>query len=143
MTQVSILVPWLLILAGTALLVAAALTSSRNRRIMWTEVCGTITHSEVGFDGEQYHPWIQYAYSFGSQTHIGNTVRPASLNYNWPGPARRVCRRYPVGAEVVVYVDPSRPGTAVLEPRINPAGMLLIFGISALLIVSGLALLGA
>lgn len=54
------------------------------------------------------------------------------MNHNWAGPAKRVCQRYPVGAKVLVYVDPTRLESAALEPRIDRGGIFVICAASML-----------
>jgi hypothetical protein len=133
--------PSVLIVVGGALLVVAQRSARKNRLTTWIAVPGTITESEIHFDGEQYLPCIRYEYSVKSRKYTANTVKPAMLTYNWAAPAKRVCDKYPVGSQVRVYIDEMKPEVAALEPRIDRGGVLLAYAISALLILCGLALL--
>jgi hypothetical protein len=132
----------MLICAGTLLLAFAVVLARREKRAVWIKVPGTIKHSEVRFDGEQYQPFIRYEYAIQSQTYEGCAVRSLMINYNWSGPAGRVCERYPVGASVSVYVDPMQPNTAVLEYGSHGWGKALVCIVSAIFIICGLLLLG-
>jgi hypothetical protein len=135
------MIPWLLLLAGAVSLLVGLRPMQRNRHTTWTQVPGTITQSDVDYDGELYQPLIRYEYSFNSRRYAGSTVRPWLLQYNWSGPAKRMCRRYPVGMQVPVYVDPNRPEAGVLETCEDRAGRMVIYSTSALLILGGLLLL--
>jgi hypothetical protein len=137
----SAMIPCLLLFAGAVLLLVGLRPMQRSRRTTWTQVPGTITHSEVGFDGELYQPLVRYEYFFNSRSYTGSTIRPLLLQYNWSGPATRMCRRYPVGMQVPIYVDPNRPEAGVLETSEDRGGRMVIYCTSVLLILGGLLLL--
>jgi hypothetical protein len=128
---------WLLIIAGVLLLCVALWSRHRKGQIAWSQVLGVITHSEVRFTGELYHCSVSYDYSVNLKKYTGNTIRFGSVDYNWSGPAERVCQRYSPGAQIPVYFDMNRPETSVLELGMHPGFMMLIFCISTLLVVVG------
>jgi hypothetical protein len=136
------LVAWMLIGTGVLTLASIPVLARRGRRTAWIEVPGAITQSEVRRNGELYEPFIRYEYVVQSRTYTGATVRSALVSYNWSGPARRICERYPVGAKISVYVDPEQPGNAVLEFGSRLGGMVVICLASAILVISGGMLLG-
>lgn len=102
---------------------------SRNTAALnWPSVDGEIVRSEVQSkwttDGQgqavyRHRPIIAYAYSVGGQAYSGKRID----FYGNPGyteaKARALCDKFPSGARVPIYYNPSNPKDAVLE-RITP-----------------------
>jgi len=63
---------------------------------------------------------IQYVYHVKGKRFVGERVAldPRLLTLRLP--ARQVIKKYPMGALVTVYYNPSRPEESVLEPGFNP-----------------------
>ena len=138
------IVAWLALIAGVASLVVGVRVRSKAKgQVAWVSVPGTVTSSEVKYDGELYVPAVTYRYEVAGQQHIGNTVKSGLVSYNWRGPAERICTRYAIIAEVRVHVDARDPSQAVLEPGGDGAYLALICAVSALLLLSGFLLLAS
>jgi hypothetical protein len=61
---------------------------------------------------------VQYEYEVNGRKYSGDRLTIGLvISANFPGYARRVAAKYPVGKEVDVHYDPSRPGESVLQPR--------------------------
>jgi hypothetical protein len=99
-----------------------------KRQTTWARVPGRVIRSRVNFDGEDFAADVLYSYRHNGVTYTGKTVSFPQFTHNWRGPAERVCTRYPEGTEVIVYVNPEYPRSAVLEPpsRIGAIVFLLI-----------------
>src|SRR5262245_42686043 len=95
--------------------IARYLQIRARRQLHWQQVSGAIVASSAGF-GSQFFPEVQYRYAIGGRTHLGLEIRSHLFMGNFPGYARRVLAKFPVGATVTVYVDPANPANAVLEP---------------------------
>ena len=102
----------------------------------WREVTGTILHSEVRFDWEFYTPVVRYRYVVDGLSYESDTIAVGMVQYNWRGPAERTVEKYPVGAQVPVYVDKANPRNARLrrEPDFN-GSILIVFVIALLVLV--------
>jgi hypothetical protein len=91
-----------------------------TRRVLrqdnWRKVQGVIVSGTIVSTGETYAARIVYKYTVDGAPRTGNIVKSGAVEYNWRGPAERVLSRYPPGLDVVVFVDPSNIGNAVLEP---------------------------
>jgi hypothetical protein len=87
---------------------------TRKARTMsrWPTVMGKITSTWDTLDGSR----ITYAYNVAGHSYVGHRI-------SWPAgstadpTAQELTEKYPPGSDVTVYYDPSRPTTAVLEPR--------------------------
>ena len=138
------IVAWLALIAGvTTLVVGFKARSKAKRQVDWVSVPGTVTSSEVKYDGELYVPAVTYRYEVAGQQLIGNTVKSGLVSYNWRGPAKRICERYAVNAEVRVHVDARDPSHAVLEPGGDTAYLPLVCAVSALFLAIGILLLAS
>jgi hypothetical protein len=107
-----------LIVAGCS---GVPLSLIETRRVLrqenWRKVQGTVVDGQVVSTGDgMYAACVAYKYTIDGISLTGNVVKSGAVEYNWRGPAKRVLRRYPTGAEVTVFVDPSNVGNAVLEP---------------------------
>jgi hypothetical protein len=93
----------------------------------YREVSGTVMKSEVRFDWEFYSVAIEYEYRIDGTIFRGDkVVKGPLLQFNWKGPAQRLADRYPVGAQVTVYVDPADARRAYLQPRIDKGFLLFV-----------------
>jgi hypothetical protein len=101
------------------------------------KVIGRVLVSKVDFDGEDYRPTVEYVYCHNSIEYRGDKIRSLLAIYNFKGPAKRLCARYPSGAAVDVYLDPNNPSHSVLEPGGDAWLRGLGFLVSLLLIVLG------
>ena len=114
-----------MILAGVAALAwgrrrVALAESSRT----WPSVPGTIVASTVGSYrsgealGRRYYPAVRYTYAVGGREYRSKRIQFDELatNRTQEHIAAILARKYPLGATVPVYYDPSRPGRSVLEP---------------------------
>ena len=128
------LVP-MLIVSGACLTACVAVVMSvraeaQNR---WPQVTGRImrSHSQINL---HFLPDIEYAFVFQGTAFRCSKVRSFLVQYGWPGPARRIANRYPVGSSVVVYVDVADPNNSVLEPGGDPAFLPIILTIAAAIV---------
>ena len=108
-----------------------------TQELMWTTVRGTITVSGVEFIWEFYRPEIRYSYRIQGIDYVGTRVRRRQVVYNFKGPAKKLCEKYPVGASVIVHVDPCDPSNSVLEPAVSSSGtqVLVLLVVGALLLI--------
>ncbi|APW41832.1 DUF3592 domain-containing protein [Rhodoferax saidenbachensis] len=81
----------------------------------WTLVPGVIVTSEVKWESGLYIPTVTYRYEDAGRKFTGNTVVSGLISFSSRAEADRVCAKYPVNAEVPVYIAPSQPSHAVLE----------------------------
>jgi hypothetical protein len=133
---------WLVLIGGIVSFVIGIKNWTRaKKQLHWMSVPGTITGSEVKYDGELYVPTVTYCYEIGGQQLEGSTVKSGLVSTNWRGPAERICARYAVSTAVRVYVDTHEPSRSVLEPGGDRAFLPLICVVSALLVAVGSVLL--
>ncbi|HUI97865.1 MAG TPA: DUF3592 domain-containing protein [Xanthobacteraceae bacterium] len=117
----------LLLAAGCALGIlhwlAKAFTMSR-----WPTVKGTITSSWDVLDGER----IKYAYAVGGRRYVGHMVALSGGGAStFDATPQELVEKYPPGAEVTVYYNPTHCATAVLEPRsMKNAGISILFTVA-------------
>jgi hypothetical protein len=110
-----------------------------SRESKWRQVLGVITKSEVELVRENYRPIVEYTYEVDGITYKGDTIAKGLITFNWSGPANRMVNRFPVGAQVTVYVDRKNPRHAVLQPGIDkklPIFLVVFLGILMLIIFS-------
>jgi hypothetical protein len=118
----------------------------------WPAVAGAVTLSEVGHgtstdsDGDthdSYHPRVEYTYQVGEQTLAGKQIAFGVVKVSSnPRGAEAVIAKYPLGAPVTVYINPSNPAEAVLERQASSATTLLVMGIIFLAVTVCLGLPG-
>ena len=118
------------------LFIAYARDSAAQER-RWKRVTGKVLVSRVEFQWEDYQPIVEYVYCHNGIEYRGKKVRSHLVVYNFKGPARRLCARYPLGASVDVYIDPNNPSRSVLEPGGDAWLLRLGLPVSLLLIVLG------
>ena len=92
----------------------------------WRTTTGTIISSEVDFntdsDGDlTYVPLIKFEYLPDHPDYIGQTlaserVQFAQISTNNRDAVQETVDCYPIGSDVTVYINPSDPTDAVLEP---------------------------
>ena len=91
-----------------------------------------------GRDRTGYVPEIRYKYFIGGKELEGDRVYNGDAWNRKEKVIARLVDRYPPGARVRVFVDPARPGEAVLEPGSPAARELgeqaLVTGIGALVV---------
>ena len=111
------LVPMLMVLgACVAACVAVAMSLRAEAQSRWPQVTGRIMRSRIQL-GQSFLPDIEYAFVYG-----------------WPGAARRIANRYPVGSSVIVYVDVADPNNSVLEPGGDPAFLPIVLTVAAAIV---------
>jgi len=86
----------------------------------WSSTVGTVTlstidaHKSDGRNSIQY-PIVRYSYQVMGREYEANKIMPGP-EVGGSG-AQKVIDCYPVGAQVMVYYDPSNPSDAVLETK--------------------------
>lgn len=126
-------------LAGLAAIVYAVRQLFRsNRAQSWPAVPGKVVESRLrevtDSDGTTYQAYVAYDY-FVNGAALHSDVRCPGANQSsssFTGGAKRVLTRYPIGSEIIVYVNPVDPADAMLEPGKIQMG-LLAWGILFLL----------
>ena len=107
----------------------------------WPNTIGTILRSDVVYESEGYIPVVEYSYTVDGVAYRGDRVRTLLVQHSSRGPASAVARKFFAGATVVVYFDPTKPNSAVLEPGADKAVLLLACGVATILVVVGAAML--
>jgi Protein of unknown function (DUF3592) len=124
------------IIAGVMLFLAAGCAQGifhwlRRSHTMsrWPTAVGTIISSWKVLDGER----IRYEYQVAGHKYVGRRIgyEVAGGSSTADPIAQELAEKYPPGAEVKVYYNPSHPATAVLEPRnMQNATMSVVFTIA-------------
>ena len=128
------LVPMLMVLgACVAACVAVVMSLRAEAQSRWPQVTGRIMRSRIQV-GRSFFPDIEYAFVFQGTAFRCSKVRSFLLAYGWPGAARRIANRYPVGSSVVVYVDVGDPNNSVLEPGGDPAFLPVVLTVAAAIV---------
>ncbi|MEI6183764.1 MAG: DUF3592 domain-containing protein [Nitrospira sp.] len=129
---------WLFALGGASLaMLALKLKSIDAKQMRWSRVSGLVEVSNVAFLWETFRADIKYRYKVGETEYVGDVVRSRTLQFNWRGPAARLCKRYPQGATVIVFVDPADPRSSVLEPGGDEATIRMIWLFATALFLFG------
>src|SRR5260370_42484781 len=85
-----------------------------TRRVLqqdhWRKIEGSIVDGHIAWAGEEFAARISYRYVVNDSTFTGHVVRSGAVNFNWRGPAEKTLARYPPGAEVTAFVNPSNHG---------------------------------
>jgi hypothetical protein len=87
----------------------------------WQSTTGTILMSSVqsSYSGRSHstYPVIVYSYVVNGQSYQSQRVKAGEqfLNVRVAGQAQATVARYPIGASVTVYYDPSNPAESALE----------------------------
>jgi hypothetical protein len=126
-------------LAGLAAIIYAVRQIFRsNRAQSWPMVPGKVVESRLrevnDSDGTTYQAYVAYEY-FVNGVALHSDIRCPGANQSsssFTGGAKRVLARYPIGSEIIVYVNPADSADAMLEPGKIQLG-LLAWGILFLL----------
>ncbi len=96
----------------------------------WPAVQGEIVRSFVredhDEDGTTYHAEISYTYVANDQRYTAVTVNFGQYGSSNTSHAQEIVSRYPLGKKVMVYYDPEKPETAVLEPGVTWSSYLIL-----------------
>jgi len=102
-------------------------TWHQGRKVMrsrsWAAVPGIVGCADVvaacgGTGTRIYEAKIEYDYEVGGASYRSQTICVGGeLNTSFRDRAESRCAKYPVGAKVTVFYDPSEPGLACLEQR--------------------------
>jgi len=102
----------------------------------WVKTSGKVISSCVVFEDESYRADVRYRYICDGREYFGTKVRSLELLYNFKGPAKKTCARYPNERDVDVFVNPVEPSRAVLEPggdpKVLPAALITAFVLIAI-----------
>ena len=102
----------------------------------WPSVDGTITASTAnpGCRGmDAYTPQLEYRYVVNGNPYQGKRHDLGMAVCDTQARAEQMVLRYPVGAHVTVYFDPTRPADAVLETAVDTSALWLM-GLATLLV---------
>lgn len=107
-----------------------------TRLLRWRPVPAFVEHSGIAAvrgsrGGRTWSPDVRYRYVVGGATHVGRRVLPGgeSRGEGW---ARSLAERFPAGASVTAYVNPSAPDDAFLLRR--PSAGAYLFVVAPLLV---------
>jgi hypothetical protein len=129
-------ISWLAFAIGIATsLVVLVQRRSRIRELSWSQVNGIVIESKVELVYDNYRPKIRYEYFVHEARYVSETVRSNLVLYNWSGPAKRLCARYHLGANVRVFYNLRDPSQSVLEPGGDRLFSTVLMAISLILIV--------
>ena len=87
----------------------------------WPSTMGTVLMSSVqsrrSGNSTSIYPVVVYQYSVNGQTYQSQTVKAGEQFFNVRvlGQAEETVRRYPIGAQVMVYYNPANPQQSALE----------------------------
>ena len=128
------LVPKLMVSgACLAACVAVVMSLRAEAQRRWPQVTGRIMCSRIQV-GQSFFPDIEYAFVFQGTAFRCSKVRSFLVGYGWPGTARRIANKYPVGSSVAVYVDVADPNNSVLEPGGDPAFLPIVLTVAAAIV---------
>jgi len=123
----------IIVTVSPLLIVAVALVATRVRRIAssgrstalsWPHTTGTVLSASLQVSqqgsGRQELPLVFYAYQVNGQVFRGNRVRVGdelgrNRSAGTDNSASSTVARYPAGAPVIVYYDPTDPSCSALE----------------------------
>lgn len=116
----------------------------------WTRVRGRIVSAESarrstgmhGGHGVYREGRIAYEYEWRGRTFAGRRIHAGGDVWIGSGSAEEILRRFPVGSEADVYVDPADPARSCLDPGgaawiLNAAGGALAIGFGLFLLLGG------
>jgi hypothetical protein len=131
-----------IIIAIGCLLIALTVALARRAGVQasWPQIPGVITRSRVTH-GPDIDADIEYEYVHRGRKWTSTTVKSNEVSVNWPGPARHMADKYPVGASVTVFVNPGNPMSAVLEPGGDGHFMPFMMTVGAVMILIGALLM--
>jgi hypothetical protein len=108
---------WVAIAAGMLLVPpAAVIWETYDMLTMTGTTTATVRKSEAVWEGEGWHPVIEYAYRVGGADYLSNRYLPGFFGNwgSWSG-SGSVVRNYPVGKQVVIHYRPGEPAHSGLE----------------------------
>lgn len=96
----------------------------------WPGAPGIIVASEMSehYDsdsGTTYSADIAYTFQVAATSYRGDQIKIGEVSTSDADDARHWLNKYPVGAEVLVYYDPAKPGESVLEPGVHASTFFL------------------
>lgn len=98
----------------------------------WPVVRGKINYARVQSrrtnNRTDYTASIRYSYSINGTSYTGNEITASDKNFKTRSRADAALRPYPVGSEVDVYYNPSKPQQSVLETGL-PMNVFLLMGV--------------
>jgi len=104
----------------------------------WEQVDCLILLSRVenrSADSSSYVVVVEYKYSVGGVTYVGNRVRWLRFFISKRA-AHDVCRKYSMGTNAKVSIDPNDPSRSVLIPDIPPAVYFFLLAFGSLVALS-------
>jgi hypothetical protein len=97
----------------------------------WPSVQGKIKSSRIhyrsSYSKAEPTPWVEYTYDVGGKTYKSMTISPDGMQTNNQQQAEEIVARYPKGADISVYYNPSNPSKACLEKK--PLGLAQLWGV--------------
>ncbi len=87
----------------------------------WTSTMGVVTMSTIQVKytnrSRSEIPVVAYQYQVGGKSYTGQVIKAGEQYFNLRvyGDAQKTIARYPVGAQVMVYYNPSNPAESALE----------------------------
>ena len=99
-------------------------SSARSLAAAWSQTMGTVLSATVQVarrgNARQEAPLVLYAYQVDGQVFQGHRVRASNESgrarlVNADSSASNTVARYPSGAPVIVYYDPTNPANSALE----------------------------
>jgi len=91
----------------------------------WIRVVGTITQSESVTDhGNDAFPHVSYEYSIEGLDFVGSNINFRPFYYDLET-TKDALKKYPIGKEVDVFIDPNNHPKSVLEPGVGPSKEML------------------
>jgi hypothetical protein len=133
----------LVALGSIATFSALRMKKHARKQHSWPTAAGKIEESRVDFTGDWFDPIIEYTYKYQEKVFRNTKACSFLVAVNWCGPAKRWVDRYPVGANVTVFVDPSNSRNAVLEPGGDKKFLPLALTIAGAVIAVGVWLIVA
>ena len=121
-------------LAGLAIMVYGIFLVVKSMRARsWPTAQGKVIDSRVrevsDSDGISYEAYVLYEYSVNGVRHRSDVWRLGVGRSSFTGAAKKAVAKYPVGAPVMVYVNPDKPSDAMLEAG-NASLALVVFGLA-------------
>ena len=105
--------------------------SASKAALNWPSVQGKIKSSRVHYTSiyskNDPTPWVEYTYDVDGKTYKSMSISPDGMVTNDQQQAENIVARYPKGADVTVYYNPSNPSKACLEKK--PVGQTQLWGL--------------
>ena len=113
-----------------------------KRTLKWPAAEGIIEKSQPSADGNDLFPHIVFSYAVSGQRYEHDLEFPSGTN---PTPALTTSyiNKYPQGAKVLAYYNPTRPAQATLEPGVaRDDWFIFILGVVVTVIGTGFLIFG-